>query len=84
MQKKLLITLTILFLLFQIANTASKFKKGGGFSSRSRDSDGLGSFGRSSRKDNDGFFKRSSTNDDGSLFKSKGFRRTNLYAGKKI
>lgn len=83
MQKKLIISLTILFLLFQIANTARKFKKGGSFNSRNRDLDGFGSFGKSDRKD-DGFYKRSSTGDDSSLSKSKGFKRTNIYAGKKM
>jgi hypothetical protein len=95
MGKKLVILLALLFLL-QLTEAASKYKKGGsfsarrrdtdGFSSRKKDSDGFGSFFRSSKKDYDSYVRKTINNDDDVYYKSsKRYNsRTNYYAGKKM
>lgn len=76
----------ILLVCVQLSEESNKYRKGGNFGSRRRDSDGFGSFGRASKKDFDSFIRRSASNDDDLMIGTSGkySRRTNYYAGKKL
>jgi hypothetical protein len=80
--KKVLIASLLLLLLVTLAEASRKAGRRGISASR-RDNDGF-SFFKSKGRDSDGFFKKIDRDDDAFRSHSKGVRRSNAYASRKM